>query len=103
MMCVRSLPLVCLWFWSSQSLYRVPLKMFSGKLDSSVLQELSSLKRNQSASGDGLSFALDPAGNVNFLNMVDNLEGDSGRGYYLQMDIGTPGQTVSGFYYNILH
>ncbi|XP_060731697.1 beta-secretase 2 isoform X1 [Tachysurus vachellii] len=95
MMCVRSLPLVCLWFWSSQSLYRVPLKMFSGKLDSSVLLELSSLKRNQSASADGLSFALDPAGNVNFLNMVDNLEGDSGRGYYLQMDIGTPGQTLN--------
>ncbi|XP_053507508.1 beta-secretase 2 isoform X1 [Ictalurus furcatus] len=95
MMSVRSLPLLCLCFWSSESLYRVPLKMFSGKLDSSVLLELSALKRNQSASGDGLSLASDPAGNVNFLSMVDNLEGDAGRGYYLQMVIGTPGQTLN--------
>ncbi|MCI4390675.1 hypothetical protein PGIGA_G00125370 [Pangasianodon gigas] len=95
MMFIRGLPLLCLCFWSSQSLYRVPLKMFSGKLDSSVLLELSALQRNQSASGSGLSLASDPAGNVNFLNMVDNLEGDAGRGYYLQMVIGTPGQTLN--------
>lgn len=95
MMSLRGLPLLCLCFWSSQSLYRLPLKMFSGKLDSSVLLELSAFKRNRSASGSGLALASDPAGNVNFLNMVDNLEGDAGRGYYLQMFIGTPGQKVS--------
>ncbi|KAF7692718.1 beta-secretase 2 [Silurus meridionalis] len=96
MMIVRGLPLLCLCFWSSQSLYRVPLKMMSGKLDSSVLLELSALQRNRSASGDsGLSLASDPAGNVNFLSMVENLDGDSGRGYYLQMVIGTPGQKLN--------
>ncbi|KAM9440071.1 beta-secretase 2 isoform 2-T2 [Clarias gariepinus] len=94
-MSVRSLPLLCLCFWSSQSLYQIPLKMFSGKLDSAALLELSVLKRNQSASGAGLSLASDPAGNVQFLNMLDNLEGDAGRGYYLQMIIGTPGQTLN--------
>ncbi|TSP46812.1 Beta-secretase 2 [Bagarius yarrelli] len=94
-MFVRSLPLLWLCFWSSQSLYRVPLKTFSGKLNWSVLLELSASRRNQSASGHGLSLASDPAGNVNFLNMVDNLEGDAGRGYYLQMVIGTPGQTLN--------
>lgn len=46
---------------------------------------------------DGLAFALEPAGGaVNFLAMVDNLEGDSGRGYYLEVLIGTPPQKVGG-------
>lgn len=73
--------------------------MFSGKLDSSVLLDLSAFQRNQSASKSGLSLASDPAGSVNFLNMVENLEGDAGRGYYLQMLIGTPGQTVSRVFF----
>ncbi|XP_012586427.1 PREDICTED: beta-secretase 2 [Condylura cristata] len=42
---------------------------------------------------NGLALALEPAGgSVNFLAMVDNLQGDSGRGYYLEMLIGTPPQ-----------
>ncbi|XP_064434765.1 beta-secretase 2 isoform X2 [Mirounga angustirostris] len=42
---------------------------------------------------DGLALALEPAGGAaNFLAMVDNLQGDSGRGYYLEMLIGTPPQ-----------
>lgn len=43
---------------------------------------------------DGLSLASDPAGTVNFLDMVNNLQGDSGRGYYLEMSLGSPGQKV---------
>lgn len=44
---------------------------------------------------DGLALALEPAGGAaNFLAMVDNLQGDSGRGYYLEMLIGTPPQKV---------
>lgn len=44
---------------------------------------------------DGLALALEPAGSpVNFLAMVDNLQGDSGRGYYLEMQLGTPPQKV---------
>lgn len=44
---------------------------------------------------DGLALALEPAGGAaNFLAMVDNLQGDSGRGYYLEMQIGTPPQKV---------
>lgn len=46
---------------------------------------------------DGLALALEPAGAAaNFLAMVDNLQGDSGRGYYLEMLIGTPPQKVGG-------
>ncbi|EDM10961.1 rCG52818, isoform CRA_a [Rattus norvegicus] len=42
---------------------------------------------------DGLALALEPArATANFLAMVDNLQGDSGRGYYLEMLIGTPPQ-----------
>lgn len=44
---------------------------------------------------DGLALALEPAGGAaNFLAMVDNLQGDSGRGYYLEVLIGTPPQKV---------
>ncbi|XP_056416884.1 beta-secretase 2 [Hyla sarda] len=43
----------------------------------------------------GLSLASDPSGKINFMAMVDNLEGDSGRGYYLEMMIGTPPQTLN--------
>lgn len=47
---------------------------------------------------DGLAFALEPAaGAANFLAMVDNLQGDSGRGYYLEVLIGTPPQKVGGW------
>ncbi|XP_044526247.1 beta-secretase 2 isoform X2 [Gracilinanus agilis] len=46
------------------------------------------------ASG-GLALALDPErGLVNFLPMVDNLQGDAGKGYYLEMLIGTPPQKL---------
>ncbi|TKS81249.1 Beta-secretase 2 [Collichthys lucidus] len=43
----------------------------------------------------GLSLASDPTGTVNFLDMVNNLQGDSGRGYYIEMSIGTPGQKLN--------
>uniref|UniRef100_A0A8C0TQN2 Beta-secretase 2 n=1 Tax=Canis lupus familiaris TaxID=9615 RepID=A0A8C0TQN2_CANLF len=47
---------------------------------------------------DGLALALEPAGGAaNFLAMVDNLQGDSGRGYYLEMLIGTPPQRIPEF------
>ncbi|XP_074156589.1 beta-secretase 2 [Sminthopsis crassicaudata] len=44
---------------------------------------------------EGLALALDPAkGLVNFLPMIDNLQGDAGLGYYLEMLIGTPPQKL---------
>ncbi|KAM8975329.1 beta-secretase 2 [Pelodytes ibericus] len=43
----------------------------------------------------GLSFASDPSGKIDFLAMVDNLVGDSGRGYYLELLIGTPPQRLN--------
>ncbi|XP_074002869.1 beta-secretase 2 [Numenius arquata] len=44
---------------------------------------------------DGLALASDPGGTLNFLAMVENLQGDSGRGYYLEMLIGTPPQALN--------
>lgn len=44
----------------------------------------------------GLALASDPGGSLNFLAMVDNLQGDSGRGYYLELLLGTPPQKVGG-------
>ncbi|NXF24755.1 BACE2 secretase, partial [Rhodinocichla rosea] len=53
--------------------------------------------RQQDAPGaaDGLALASDPGGTLNFLAMVENLQGDSGRGYYLEMLIGTPPQALN--------
>ncbi|KAM9319595.1 beta-secretase 2 [Gastrophryne carolinensis] len=43
----------------------------------------------------GLSLASDPSGRINFMAMVDNLEGDSGRGYYMEVLLGTPPQALN--------
>ncbi|KAL0173751.1 hypothetical protein M9458_029719, partial [Cirrhinus mrigala] len=85
--------LLCLSFWTSHSVFKIPLKMFAGKFNASVQLDIRSLRQNESSAENGLSLASDPAGIVNFLDMINNLKGDSGRGYYMQMVIGTPGQT----------
>ncbi|XP_036411790.1 LOW QUALITY PROTEIN: beta-secretase 2 [Colossoma macropomum] len=96
MLLVRVL-LLALCFWTGRCVYTIRLKSFSlGGFSSSALQlQLGALQRNQTASGSGLSLASDPSGSVNFLDMVNNLRGDSGRGYYMEMVIGTPGQKLN--------
>ncbi|XP_063061018.1 beta-secretase 2 [Engraulis encrasicolus] len=86
--------LLCLCFSLCSATFSIPLKIFTGKFDSSVDLDLTSL-RNAPTSGSGLSLASDPLGIVNFLDMVNNLQGDSGRGYYIEMLIGTPSQTLN--------
>lgn len=44
--------------------------------------------------GGSLALAAEAGGSVSFVAMVDNLQGDSGRGYYLEMLLGTPPQQV---------
>lgn len=78
----------------SESYFAIPLRIYSGKLNVSSSSGFASL-RKAVADGNGLSLATDPTGPVNFLDMVNNLQGDSGRGYYIEMAIGTPGQTVN--------
>lgn len=51
-------------------------------------------QRDAPAEPGGLALASEPGGSINFLAMVDNLQGDSGRGYYLEMLLGTPPQAV---------
>lgn len=74
--------------------FRVPLKVFSTEEFSSSVGLLQLQTTPGNGNGNGLSLASDPSGVVNFLDMVNNLRGDSGRGYYIEMAIGTPGQTV---------
>lgn len=85
----------------SESYFAIPLRIYSGKLNVSSSSGFASL-RKAVADGNGLSLATDPTGPVNFLDMVNNLQGDSGRGYYIEMAIGTPGQTVCALMCNIL-
>ncbi|XP_051963116.1 beta-secretase 2-like isoform X2 [Xyrauchen texanus] len=87
--------LLFLSFWTSHSVFKIPLKIFAGNFNASVHLDLRPLKQNEGAVQSGLSLASDPAGIVNFLDMINNLKGDSGRGYYMQMAIGTPGQTLN--------
>lgn len=86
--------LLSLCFWTSHSVFKIPLKIFAGNFNASAQLDLRPLRQDEGAAESGLSLASDPAGMVNFLDMINNLKGDSGRGYYMQMVIGTPGQTV---------
>lgn len=79
----------------SKCYFTIPLKIYPGKYNLSSGVDLTPLRRVALTSdGNGLSLASDPSGTVNFLDMVNNLQGDSGRGYYIEMSVGTPGQTV---------
>lgn len=78
----------------SEGYFAIPLRLNTGKVNVSSSLSLASL-RSADGDGKGLSLATDPTGQVNFLDMVNNLQGDSGRGYYIEMAIGTPGQTVN--------
>lgn len=81
----------------------VPLRLFSGNFNFSSAEGLVALRQVVlTADGSGLSLASDPTGTVNFLDMVNNLKGDSGRGYYIELSIGTPGQKVICFETNLL-
>lgn len=90
---VKLLPFVfSLCIGAANCYFSIPLKLYTGQYNFSSDVGLTSLRSVQSA--DGLSLASDPSGTVNFLDMVNNLQGDSGRGYYIEMSIGTPGQKV---------
>ena len=75
--------------------FSIPLRIYAGKYNISSALDLAPLRQVALTSdGNGLSLASDPTGTVNFLDMVNNLQGDSGRGYYIEMSIGTPAQKV---------
>lgn len=85
-----------LYFGATKCQFSIPLKIYPGKYNLSTEVNLSSIRvATQKSDGDGLSLASDPSGTVNFLDMVNNLQGDSGRGYYIEMSIGTPGQKLN--------
>ncbi|KAM9801118.1 beta-secretase 2 [Neosynchiropus ocellatus] len=78
---------------ASQCYLSIPLRLYPGTYNVSKAAGLAPLRLV--ALGDGLSLASDPSGKVNFLDMVNNLQGDSGRGYYIEMILGTPGQKLN--------
>lgn len=85
-----------LYFVASKCFFSIPLKIYTGKYNLSSAVDLAPLRQVLLKSdGNGLSLASDPTGTVNFLDMVNNLQGDSGRGYYIEMSLGTPGQKVN--------
>lgn len=84
-----------LYFGVSKCHFTIPLKIYPGTYNVSSAVDLTPVRRVALTSdGNGLSLASDPTGTVNFLDMVQNLQGDSGRGYYIEMSVGSPGQTV---------
>ncbi|XP_015249741.1 PREDICTED: beta-secretase 2 [Cyprinodon variegatus] len=84
------------FFGAFKCQFSIPLKMYPGKFNLSSGANSSSVRvLALKSDGDGLSLASDPSGTVNFLDMVNNLQGDSGRGYYIEMSIGTPGQKLN--------
>lgn len=90
------LPLSFCFLSLSHGSILIPLRVYPGNYNFSSSAGLGALRGVAlAADGTGLSLASDPTGTVNFLDMVNNLKGDSGRGYYLEMSIGTPGQKVT--------
>lgn len=88
----------------SNCYFSIPLKIYTGNYNVSSNVDLVAFRRvSVTADGKGLSLASDPTGTVNFLDMVNNLQGDSGRGYYLEMSVGTPGQKVREFLTVFVH
>ncbi|XP_056467324.1 beta-secretase 2 [Gadus chalcogrammus] len=92
--------LLCLFFFRlcfdiCDGHFAVPLKIYLGKFNFSRDVDLTPLQQTPGVGGKLLSLASDPAGIVNFLDMINNLEGDSGRGYYIEMSIGTPAQKLN--------
>lgn len=84
-----------LYFGMTKCHFSIPLRIYTGKYNISSALDLAPLRQVALTSdGNGLSLASDPTGTVNFLDMVNNLQGDSGRGYYIEMSIGTPAQKV---------
>ncbi|XP_074497683.1 beta-secretase 2 [Sebastes fasciatus] len=83
-----------LYFVVSKCYISIPLKIYTGRYNVSSAVDVTQTVV-LTADGNGLSLASDPTGTVNFLDMVNNLQGDSGRGYYIEMSIGTPGQKVN--------
>ncbi|XP_059186767.1 beta-secretase 2 [Centropristis striata] len=83
-----------LYFGVSKCYFSIPLRIYTGSYNVSSDVELTQRVVLKS-DGNGLSLASDPTGTVNFLDMVNNLQGDSGRGYYMEMSLGTPGQKVN--------
>ncbi|XP_031146728.1 beta-secretase 2 [Sander lucioperca] len=82
------------YFGVSKCYFAIPLKIYTGRYN--VSSDVDFTQRVVLTSdGNGLSLASDPTGTVNFLDMIHNLQGDSGRGYYIEMSIGTPGQKVN--------
>ncbi|CAJ1065760.1 beta-secretase 2 isoform X1 [Xyrichtys novacula] len=84
-----------LYFVASKCLFSIPLKIYTGKYNLSSAVDLTLRQVVLTSDGNGLSLASDPTGTVNFLDMVSNLQGDSGRGYYIEMSLGTPGQKLN--------
>lgn len=85
-----------LYFVTSKCFFSIPLKIYTGKYNLSSAVDLAPLRQvSLTSDGNGLSLASDPTGTVNFLDMVNNLQGDSGRGYYIEMSLGTPGQKLN--------
>lgn len=83
-----------LCFGVSKCYFAIPLRIYTGSYNVSSAVDVSR-RVVLTSDGNGLSLASDPTGTVNFLDMVNNLQGDSGRGYYIEMSLGTPGQKVN--------
>ncbi|KAI7800328.1 beta-secretase 1 precursor [Triplophysa rosa] len=88
---------VILYLWALTTLLPVT---FSGAVSFPVLLRFplrqGSLSQPASTRGPGRSVRIRRgAGGMNFVNMIDNLRGKSGQGYYIEMAVGTPSQKLN--------
>ncbi|KAM4650432.1 beta-secretase 1 [Discoglossus pictus] len=79
--CVLLFLLPCFLSSNGQVAIKVPLKNWPGR---SLIQG-HRVKRSAEETGES----------SNFMDMIDNLRGKSGQGYYVEMTVGTPPQTLN--------
>lgn len=82
---------------------RVPLRQGARAEQPPQLTPAATVKRERGSAGKYAARkrrgAAAAAGGVSFVDMIDNLRGKSGQGYYVEMAVGSPPQKVTSFIY----
>lgn len=75
---------------------RVPLRQGARAEQTSPMPTAATLKRERGNAGKFLARRRRgaAAGGISFVDMIDNLRGKSGQGYYVEMAVGSPPQKV---------
>ncbi|XP_059824742.1 beta-secretase 2 isoform X1 [Hypanus sabinus] len=82
-------------FLSALSCCRAGVLQFPLKVSPAYNSSAELLMERRNMLLKGISLASKPEGSVSFISMINNLKGDVGRGYYLEILMGVPAQKMN--------